>query len=109
MCASAGSLSSVTICLNRKSETTIVRKCFMGSPPDSTLRPSPTAVAPGLKMLVDRPETDHPLSRTRSSGELGKSECLGKVAPKGLSVLMTCPSRSFRMSHEPSGIGVAAN
>src|SRR5215204_5857869 len=65
---------------------------------------SPTTKAPGFRRLAVRPETDHPFSRTRSTGEVGNSECRGKATPKGRRVLRTCPSRSCRISHEPSGM-----
>jgi len=70
-CVIPGSLSSVMICRSRTSEMLVVRKCFIGCPAESTLRPSPTKVAPGLRRLITRPETDHPCSRTRSTGEVG--------------------------------------
>ena len=67
----SGKPQAVMICRSRTLDTIVVRKCFIGCPAESTLRPSPTKVAPGLRRLITRPETDHPCSRTRSTGDVG--------------------------------------
>ena len=56
-----------------------------------------------------RPDTvhlalPHPVELLRVVREV---PCRGSGAPNGRRVLATCPSRSFRISQDPSGTGVA--
>src|SRR4051812_45056886 len=81
-----GRWRSARIAANLASDRMVVMKYLITPSISSTRKLSATTVAPGLTMLDERPDTVQPLSRTRFTGLVGKSRCLGRVAPNGIRV-----------------------